>query len=75
MSTTSNVPGWSDRLPDPAEPFGPTRWVTATPTPAAGASEWAAGDAPGGAPPVVAEGAHTRPGWLTRGRDGSGGAT
>lgn len=68
---TTNAPGWSGTLPDPAQPDGSTCWTapTADRTPDVdGLSPWAEPDGPGGAPPVVADGPHTRPGWLTCGR-------
>lgn len=68
---TTNTPGWSGTLPDPADRADVTRWAA----PAGdygqgegGVSAWAEADPPAAAPPVIAEGPQTRPGWLLAGR-------
>jgi hypothetical protein len=55
------------------------RWAAPArdyPAPADGTSVWPGADPPGVDPPMVAgvDGPQTRPGWLTRGRDGGGAA-
>lgn len=71
--TTRNTPGWSGTLPDPAGADGATNWAEPIDYPRStdGAAPWASADEPAGVPPVVAEGPHTRPGWLNRGRPGT----
>lgn len=66
--------------PDPAAPYGPTRWGSADggyPTTADTSSAWSSAPVSAGVPPVIAEGPQSRPGWLERGRssdDGDGAA-
>lgn len=70
--TTNVTPGWSGTLPDPVDAAADsTRWGSPAadyPQGDRGISTWGEVDAPAAVPPPVAEGPHTRPGWLTRGR-------